>query len=183
MMKRYQRNQGRVAAATGRWLSSAHIAEQNLAKYPNNYMILRYETLASCPEETLKEVCAFIGEAYYPAMLSMDAVPEMKERGGNSSYGQFERAKISTRSVGRFREVLSDPEILFIQMFAKHEMDHYGYEPIPIQLSGRGRLAFYTTMLPLNSLRLAGWRVLQSIAQKREPVPPSKILAEVETGA
>jgi hypothetical protein len=178
MMKRYDKNKGRVGAATGRWLISAHIAERNLAKYPNNYMILRYETLASRPEETLRKVCAFIGEEYAPQMLSMDAVPEMKERGGNSSYGQFERAVISTRSIGRFRDVLTESEILFIQMFAKHEMEHYDYELEPLHLTPRDRLTFYTGTLPLNSLRMVGWQALASWRMKKEPIPASKILAE-----
>jgi hypothetical protein len=178
MMKRYEKNQGRVAAATGRWLASTRVAERNLMKHPNNYMLLRYETLASAPEETLARVCAFIGEEYSSQMLGMDAVPEMKERGGNSSYGTFEPAAISTRSIGRYRDVLSDAEIRFIQMIAKREMDRYGYESAPIHLSPRGQVSFYMATLPVNSLRMAGWQALESLRMKKEPIPISKILVD-----
>lgn len=183
MMKRYEKNQGRVGAATGRWLTSVHVAERNLAKYPNNYMVLRYETLASNPKATLKKVCAFIHEDYQPEMLSMKAVPEMREGGGNSSYGQFEPAVISTRSIGRYRDMLSDSEILFIQRFAKREMHQYDYQLESISLSPLSQVAFYAAMLPLNSLRMVGWQTLQSWTMRKEPLPSSKILIEVEEGA
>jgi hypothetical protein len=159
-------------------LASTHVAERNLQKYPNNYILLRYETLASAPEETLQKVCDFIGEEYSPQMLGMDAVPEMKERGGNSSYGTFEPAAISTRSIGRYRDVLSDAEIRFIQTIARREMDRYGYESAPIHLSPSGQVSFFMAMLPVNSLRMAGWQALESLRMKKEPIPISKILVD-----
>jgi hypothetical protein len=182
MMKRYEKNRGRVGAATGRWLTSVHVGERNVAKYPDNYMVLRYETLASQPEETLRQVCAFIGEEYSPEMLSMEAVPEMRERGGNSSYGQFERAVISTRSIGRFREVLSEEEVYFIQMFAAREMKKYDYALDPLRFSLGRQLTFFAMTLPLNALRMVGWQMLQSFRMKREPVPVSKILPSLPQG-
>ncbi len=180
MMKRYEKNRGRVAAATGRWLTSVQVGERNCKKYPDNYMVLRYETLASCPEETLRMVCDFIGEAYAPEMLQMDAVPEMKERGGNSSYGQFEQAVISTRSIGRFRDVLSESEILFIQMAAKQEMARYGYQLDPVHLPLSRQLKFYASSLPLNSFRMAGWQALESWRMRSEPIPEAKLVPGTE---
>jgi hypothetical protein len=180
MMKRYEKNQGRVAAATGRWLSSAKVAQRNQRRYPDNYKVLRYETLVERPEETLREICAFINEAYAPEMLQMDAVPEMKDRGGNSSYGTFERAVISTRSVGRYREVLSPSDIRFIELFAKRDMDRYDYRRDGIDLSLRDGLAFYAAELPFNSLRMAGWLALQAWTLNHERIPASKIMADME---
>ncbi len=180
MMKRYEKNQGRVAAATSRWLSSTRIAQRNLRKYPDNYMVLRYETLAEQPEETLQIVCDFIHEPYTSVMLQMDAVPEMQARGGNSSYGTFERATISTRSIGRYREVLAPEDILFIQMFAKKEMERFDYAEQKIELSMRDQMAFYASGLPFNAVRMAGWLTRQSLTIHRESIPSSKILANVE---
>jgi hypothetical protein len=182
MHKRYEWNEGRVAAATGRWLFSTKMAKQNSRRYPDNYMTVRYETLASHPEETLRQICAFIDETYTPAMLTMDAVPEHRDRGGNSSFGQYEPGVISARSIGRFREVLSVSDIAFIQMFAGRDMDAYGYEPEHIQFSLDGLLAFCLIDLPVNLVRMVGWRTSNALRINKESIPASKIMA-AETGA
>jgi hypothetical protein len=177
MLKRYERHEGRVAGATGRWLSSTRQAERNQQRYPDNYMNVCYETLASRPEETLHEICAFINEEYSSAMLTMNGTPELRNRGGNSSYGDFEPGVISTRSIGRFREVLSSSEIAFIQMFSGRTMDRYGYESEPVRQSLAGQVAFYLVDVPVNLARMIGWLALSANGQKREPVPASKVLA------
>ncbi len=46
-------------------------------------MILRYETLALQPEETLQTICDFIGEPYSPDMLTMEGAPTFLDKGGN----------------------------------------------------------------------------------------------------
>jgi hypothetical protein len=177
MVNRYERHEGRVAGATGRWLSSTRVAKRNERRYPENYMTVRYETLASRPEETLHDICAFINEEYSPVMLSMDGAPELRNHGGNSSYGQFEPGVISTRSIGRFREVLSDSEIAFIQIFAGRYMDQYGYQSEPVRRSVEEQLAFYLMDLPVNLARMIGWLALSANRNRREPVPASKVLA------
>lgn len=82
-------------------------ARRNLRRYPNRYMVVRYEDLAASPEETLEEACEVIGESYEPSMLSMGDAPDHGAIGGNSSFGRIEPGTISTRSIGRFRTVLS----------------------------------------------------------------------------
>jgi hypothetical protein len=66
---------GRLGWETARWRESADLAERNLSRYPGRYRVLRYESLCSAPETTLRAVTAFLGEAFDPAMLSaLDAV-------------------------------------------------------------------------------------------------------------
>lgn len=71
VLARWKSRRGRVGAGTAMWLSSVNLAEDNRRKYPDQYKIIRYETLATKPEETLREICAFIGEDYAPDMLTM----------------------------------------------------------------------------------------------------------------
>ena len=61
-----------IGSATARWLHSLWLAKRNLQRYPDQYKIVRYETLVCQPEATLREICTFLNEEYAPAMLSMD---------------------------------------------------------------------------------------------------------------
>lgn len=181
MQKRYHRNEGRVAAATGRWLASAGLAQSNSRRYPEHYLVVRYETLAAEPESTLRTVCAFIGEPYVPSMLAMEAVPELRQRGGNSSFGQYEAGVISTRSIGRYRTVLSQSEIAFIQLLAGRKMARYDYAPEPLRFSAQEKVIFALVDLPLNTVRMAGWMAANAVRMRREPIPAAKVLARPST--
>src|SRR6266487_860601 len=66
-----QRRRGQVGGATARWLDSVGLATRNQQRYPDRYKIVRYETLISRREETLREVCAFLNEAFEPSMLTL----------------------------------------------------------------------------------------------------------------
>jgi len=176
VLKRYADEDKGVAAATGRWLASVRTAERNLQRYPDRYLIVRYESLVSKPEEIVKQVCAFIGEAYDPAMLTMKGAPRHRKAGGNSSFTQFEPGVISTRSVGRFRQVVAKADIAFIQTSAGRQMEALGYLPERERMSPAGRASFYLGALPVNLVRMTGWLALEAIAQRRgRTVPASRL--------
>src|SRR5690606_19411988 len=42
---------GRAGGATARWLRSVRLAERNRRRYPDRYMVVRYESLVTQPEE------------------------------------------------------------------------------------------------------------------------------------
>lgn len=157
---RWSRGAGRVGGATARWLYSSRLGRRNGARYPDRYRVVRYEDLVADPETVLRALCVFLGEAFDPAMLSLEGAETFKGRGGNSSYGRHNEAHISPRSVGRYRSVLSDREICFLQSRASREMRRMGYAPIPIRLSGGDRLRYLVYEQPLNLIRMAVWRVL-----------------------
>jgi len=177
--KRHGRTISRVGAATGRWLYSMRGAKRNRQRYPNGYLIVRYETLVRHPEETLRQVCAFIDEEYTPAMLTMTGASEYRDSGGNSSFGQIEPGLISTRPVGRFRQVLSSSDIAFIQLCAGRDMEALGYRREPVQFSLGGRLAFYLVDLPINLARMLGWLTLAAFwIKKGVPIPAHRLASE-----
>jgi hypothetical protein len=126
---------GRSAAS---WLRSARLARRNDARWPGNYRVVRYETLVSRPEETMREVCSFLGEDYDPAMLRVEAARRYdhdRARGGGSP--------ISTSYMGRYRGRVSAADLAFIQRVAGRLMDDFGYalEPMPLSMTERARLA------------------------------------------
>jgi hypothetical protein len=173
IMKRHAESKSRPGATTGRWLFSMRVAKRNLDKYPDNYMLLRFEELASDPEETMQKVCRFIGEEFTTELLSMEGAGDYRERGGNSSFENHGRGVISTSPIGRFRKVLSDYEVRYIQLFARDFMDRFGYSLEPVQLSGVDQAKFYLEFLPVNMVRMLGWLTLSTLTIKRGERIPS----------
>lgn len=179
-LRRWKVIRSGIGGATALWQSTVGLAERNLALHPAAYKIVRYEDLVSQPEETLREICAFIGEDYSPEMLSMRGAREFRDKGGNSSYGPRKPGRISASSVGRFRDVLSDSQIAFMQLFATQSMRRYAYAPTRIALSGGDRLRFACFEVPFNFARMLAWwgreAVLNVVGRKvpRERIVPQR---------
>lgn len=154
---RWKVSRGGAGAATAMWLWSVQLAQRNQARFPERYRVVRYETLAAQPEQTLRAICALIGEEYAPAMLSLEGAELFRDQGGNSSYGRRDQGVISTSSIGRYRTVLARGEIAFIQTYAGHAMGAYGYASEPVELSTGARLRYAVGERPLNLARLLAW--------------------------
>ncbi len=155
---RWQRGEGKVGGGAARWLYSVQWAKRNVLRYPDRYKIVRYESLTSQPEATLRELCAFLDEEFDPAMLQFDGATQFRERGGNSSYGRQRDAHISPTSIGKYRQVLSPREVAVMQEYTRREMAQYAYQPDEVSLSRRDKLAFYLLDLPSNLARMAVWQ-------------------------
>ena len=169
--KRFDRDTPKVGAFTARWLLAARTARRNLKRYSDRYCVVRYESLAANPEATLRDICAFINEAYDPQMLSMQG-SDYRDSGGNSSFGRLEPGVISTRSIGRFRVVLSPEEIAFIQAFCGRVMAHYDYALETVRFDPGTRWRFATRLFPVQTARMLGWWGLTAIEMRRGAKPP-----------
>lgn len=179
VLARWKSRRGGVGAGTAMWLSSVSLAEANRRRFPSQYKIIRYETLATKPEETLREICAFIDEEYAPEMLTMRGAKTFREQGSNSSYGQRKPGVISTNSIGRFRQVLSANQIAFIQNQAGDEMVAFDYDLDVVERPFSQRLRFSLLDWPLNLALLTAWRVRYRIRQQtKTPLPAYRIVAE-----
>jgi hypothetical protein len=181
--RRHGRNASRVGAATGRWIMSMRAARRNVERFPDCYMIYRYEDLARDPEGTTRRICAFIGEDYSPDMLTLGGVPDHRNNGGNSSFGDLEPGVISTRGIGRFRQVLSRSELAFIELVAGGGLAAAGYERAEIHLTPRDRLRFCAWDLPLHFARMMGWMSLARLRMWRGArVPAFRLTDEERSG-
>jgi hypothetical protein len=178
-LARWKISRGGAGAATAMWLWSVGMAQRNQVRHPDRYQVIRYETLAARPEETLRQICAFIGEEYDPAMLTLEGAETFRDKGGNSSYGSRAQGVISTSSIGRFRKVLAKHEIAFMQTYAGAEMLAYGYDPDPVRLRP-GERAFYAVgSWPLNMARMIAWRARESIQNRvGRNLPSYRIVAD-----
>lgn len=178
-LTRWKVNRSGVGGGTAVWLSSVKLAQHNQSRYPDRYRIVFYETLAREPEQTLREICAFIGEPYAPEMLTMRGAKTFRDEGGNSSYTQHEPGRISTRSIGRFRQVMSPRQIAFMQLFAGRAMADMNYPLEDVSLSPTEQLAFYALTVPGNVARMVAWQLRETYLNTRgRPVPSYRILPD-----
>lgn len=179
-LTRWKTRRGGVGAGTAEWLSSARLALKNQRRYPDRYKILRYESIATNPEETIRDVCDFIGEPFAPEMLSMRGARTFRDKGSNSSYGQRDPGVISSDSIGRFRQVLTPLQIAFIQISAGREMGSFDYARDHLDLTTKDRLALALTV-PLETSRLVAWRAREAFRNRAgRPVPSYRLLERAQ---
>ena len=178
-LTRWKTRRGGVGAGTAEWLASVRSAEEFRTRFPDRYMIVRYEDLVSSPEETVSEICEFICEEYDPGMLAMGGAPSLTEKGFNSSYGPVAGVQISTRSVGKFREVLSPSQVAFVELVARRYMDRHDYALEAAEMSRMEILGHGIGRVPLELARMATWRAREAVRDVRgRPVPEYRIVPE-----
>lgn len=182
IVRRYDGRSKGLGAAMGRWSASVRRGHRNLRRYPDRYLLVRYETLAVAPEPTLRSICAFIGEDYDAGMLRMDGVVGDSDRDGNSSFGRIAPGTISTASIGRYGSILTARQIAFIQASAGRMMRAHDYTPQPVRLSARDRAVFYLADLPWGTARLIGWTASQALGERRDGgVPEHRLTSPAAT--
>ena len=177
-LKRWESNRGGVGSATAAWIASVRLGERNEKRYPDRFRIVRYETLANDPEATLRDLCAFIDEPYDPAMLAMGGANDFREAGGNSSFGRFTAGHVSTASIGRYRKVLSESQVAFMQSLAGNVMRAHGYEVSPVSLSGFGAFRYRLLDRPMNTARMVAWRLREAYFDRTGRSPSGHTMNE-----
>lgn len=171
---------GGVGAGTAEWVGSVKLAERNRRRHGDGYMILRYETLVTAPESTLRTVCEFIGEDYAPEMLDMGGAAGFREQGSNSSYGRREAGAITADSVGRFHQILSPAQTDFIQRAARQPMERMGYQPVEVPRTVLASLTHH----PLEWVRFGAWNLRQHRSERTgSGGVPSYRLVDVESAS
>jgi hypothetical protein len=153
---------GKVGWATARWLYSASLMKRNQRQYPDRYKVVRYETLVSQPEETLREVCAFLDEEFMPAMLTLENAIRFGDEEDHHPDGLPEsHATVTTPDKGA-SNVMSKREIAFTQRYAGRDMLALGYPLEPTPLSLRDRAWFYLVDWPANWAGMVAWHTLEA---------------------
>jgi hypothetical protein len=147
---------GKVGWDTARWLYSTGLAKRNRRRYPEQYKIAQYETLISRPEETLREVCAFLNEEFSPGMLTMENAIRFGESSPNRASELPPDAGSRTPDS---QKVMSGCEIAFMQIKAGDVMSAWGYRPKPVDLTFTDHLMFRLVDGPANSAGMLAWRV------------------------
>jgi hypothetical protein len=101
------------------WRSAAAATLAALGRHgPDRVHVLQYEQLLARPEQTLRELCDWLGLAYRERMLQVRIV--------HSSYGT-QGSGISREPLERWREKLAPSEIRTIERHCGRLMDAHGY--------------------------------------------------------
>jgi hypothetical protein len=183
VVKRWKRVKGGVGAATAMWLDSMALGERNQRRWPDRYLIVRYEDLASRPEESVRDICAFIGEPFEPVMLLMGGAEDFRDQGGNSSYGEIPVGTISTASIGRYRQVIKPAEVAFMQRLAGRMMRTHGYTLDPVALDGGATVRFALVDVPVGLAIMTGWRARERLYDATGRSPSAHTIVERELDA
>lgn len=88
---------------------------------------LRYERLVLEPEKALRELCAFIGEEYHPAMIDPAATSTGADRAGRLMNNPNADSVISPKSIGRWKKDLRQAERHIVREVAGELLLATGY--------------------------------------------------------
>lgn len=172
-----------LGAAMGRWRASVRAGERHVATFgEDRYALVRYETLATSPEATLRTICEFLELPYEPQMLGMGGVSDAADYSGNSSFERIEPGEISTRSIGRFSRTLDAKTIALIEATAGGMLDAHDYERTAASLTGADRLRFWAADVPVTLLRTLGWIADSKFGRGRNAGIPSHRLSNSGNG-
>lgn len=128
---------GKTGWATAGWIYSARLTRRNQKRYPDQYLVVRYESLLAHPEQTLRQVCDFLGEAFMPEMLAV----------------------LAGKDTAVTLPPLSKQEITFTQTYAQQQMLAFNYPLADTQFSRRDWLKFYLIDWPANRASMALWDI------------------------
>lgn len=152
---------GKIGPLTSSWLFSARLAHQYQSGYPQNYKVVNYERLLSQPQETLIDICAFIGEEFIPEMLTF----ENSVFFGESGNGLVNHQSLWEQDVIHFdmsnQKSLSPGEVVFLQAHAQKEMEFFGYQPMQIEVSFMKSMRLFFEW-PVSKARMATWHLLEA---------------------
>lgn len=154
---------GRVGAAVARWRYSVDLGERNVARWPEGYRILRYEDVVRDPVGTVRELCAFIGEAFEPAMLQLADAPTYRAK---LLAGSSDGTLITADHIGDYHGRLSADELAFLQSQLGTRMRRHGYELDLVPMSGAQRARYWLLAWPSHAARMAVWSALEGLQHR-----------------
>jgi hypothetical protein len=133
---------------TAMWLRSAELATRNQRRYPDGYLVVRYEAYSARPAEVAEAVCSFVGERFVAPMAQV--VAGLCFDGDDASWA----------SPAGSARALSPADVRFVDRYAGQQLARFGYARTRPGLGGRDRLGLANW--PLNRAGMAAWRALAS---------------------
>lgn len=115
--------------------------------HPGQVLEVRFDRLIEDTEATVRDICDFIGEPYYPAMLEVSS--------NNSSFEDMQGKAGIQRASLRRRQSLSRGEMICLELVSGREMLAAGYSPsmVPAGLIQSLRaVGFYAALNAVHSV-------------------------------
>lgn len=177
----------RAGGSVSRWFYSLSLAKRNLKKYPDQYMVVRFEDLVRDTENTLRKVCVFLGEDFHSEMLLMSEALDFRDKLIRKSKRNNDNSPLSEEFIGIYKNVVPKLEIFYIQMFIGKLMKVFQYEPDVFKLSLGERIRFLFLTFPSNFVRMVFWGGQEFLQQKfpnrfgRKPGPNMTVKSKITT--
>lgn len=93
-------------------------------------MTLRYEDLVADPENVVRNICAFIGEEYEPAMMAYHKGAGKHMRSDAAADFNASATRPITKGKNKsWQDNLTRKEVAAIELISRDEMKEFGYEP------------------------------------------------------
>jgi hypothetical protein len=162
----WPKGRGRAGGATARWQYSTRLAERYAVRYPAQFLVVRFEDLIRSTEETMRLVCAFLGEAFEPAMLEMAGAPRLRDRLAGPGAQAAGAEILSPEHIGRYRGRLPMAELEFMQNRADRRMVRHHYDLEPVELTPWGRVRYPIVDWPSQMTRMAAWRATEELQER-----------------
>ncbi|MEM7287632.1 MAG: sulfotransferase [Actinomycetota bacterium] len=114
-------SRGGLGAATALWRWSARLAAEHTDRWPDRYLVVRYEDLVAEPDKAITGMCRFLGEEPDRAMFEVSSVPAGVEAGEATAH------PLTQESVGRHLTELDDARTAYVEALAGTGMQRLGY--------------------------------------------------------
>ncbi|GAA0551578.1 sulfotransferase family protein [Actinomadura livida] len=142
---------------------------------PETFYEFRYEDLVAEPENSLRRLCAFLGEDYHPAMTkayehARETVPSARK------WHLRTHEAPNTRNVGAWRERLEDWEADLVEHVLASRLAQHGYALTGVARPSAANLARYHRIAAHRWRSQRAHAVLDRLAQSRDPNPVASLL-------
>jgi hypothetical protein len=152
---------------TNLWRESARLAKENMKNFPNQYKVVKWENLMNDIDQTLDDICNFLGEDFRPEMLSN----EMLSKKGvdihtNSKFGQ--RSLVNNYSDAEYRLTRNDRN--YISDALRSEIEWFGYSSKTKKLQLNEKLKYLSMDYPayfMGEVSKIPLRLLREVKKKK----------------
>lgn len=120
-----------VHVSASRWARSMRLYESAWREDPRVHRVT-YEDLVTATDQTVRTICDVIGERYAPEMLLRQAEqdrPIRHEGQWAKKHFTIARGPVTEAGLHKWKSVLSDDQIAFVEHVARKEMLQAGYQP------------------------------------------------------
>jgi hypothetical protein len=162
-----RRRAGRAGWELARWIESVSLGLRNLRRYPDRYLIVRYEDLTARREVVLREICSFLGEEFVSGMLTMEGAMRYREEERDGAGELEEWSRAAGGSSEKPSEGLPAREAAWIQVVARQSILTHGYPLNSIRLAPRDRLLLYAVDWPAGLAGMVAWRLRKDLPENR----------------
>ncbi|MCF6208974.1 MAG: sulfotransferase, partial [Ghiorsea sp.] len=116
-----------MLSAAKHWQNSVFISRDFMQKHPKQCIEVRYEDLVASPEQTLQNLCDFLGVSFQSNMI--ESLQHTQHMGDLNAYAHYEKVlePVTTRNIGLGRSSLSEQDKQLIQQHIGSTLSQMGY--------------------------------------------------------